>query len=183
MSDHERIWLSTEENSDPQYEGRTWCQDRNEEDDTEYIRADLIPTLPAMQQAEAIRGLKKEIKELRGRNLLHTQTMEEVAGKLSRYWDRNATKALASDLRKHLALDAVVEDSDDRLPTTLGQALHDLLYRFHLGDSWYKIREGLDFSEFDGPSSEHPDMSRYGEIMTVIHDAIPERPEEDSDGR
>ncbi len=45
ISDHERIFLQTIEESDHQYEGRTWCQDQIDETDTEYVRADLFATL------------------------------------------------------------------------------------------------------------------------------------------
>ena len=61
MSDHERIWLQPEGRSThPHRDNRTWCEDRQEEDDTEYIRADLIPTLPAMQ-SKMIRALEKRM--------------------------------------------------------------------------------------------------------------------------
>jgi len=37
----ERIWLQDDE-SNPEYPGRTWCQDRVGEHDVEYVRADLV---------------------------------------------------------------------------------------------------------------------------------------------
>ena len=44
MENHERIYLQIEEDGD---QGRTWCQDRINDDDIEYIRIDII--LPAIK--------------------------------------------------------------------------------------------------------------------------------------
>ncbi len=38
MSDHERIWLQP---GPDEYNGRTWCEDKINDDDTEYIRLDV----------------------------------------------------------------------------------------------------------------------------------------------
>ncbi len=47
MSDPERIYLQQEEFSSTDLGGQTWCIDRIDESDTEYVRADLFATLEA----------------------------------------------------------------------------------------------------------------------------------------
>ena len=59
MSDYERIYLQTVEVSSTEYEGRTWCQDRIDDTDTEYVRADLLADLRSQRDA-----LKATVRDL-----------------------------------------------------------------------------------------------------------------------
>ena len=87
MSDYERIWLQSEENSitDPAYEGRTWCRDSVNEDDTEYVRADLFAALEAQLaklEAEKVNGTFWE-KALEKANKSDQQRIAELQSQLA----------------------------------------------------------------------------------------------------
>ena len=56
------------------------------------------------------------------------------------------------------------------------EAIHHLLYKFHLGDHVYTIREGADMTGLlaKGQSSwDHPDVVLFSECVAVLENNYP----------
>lgn len=58
---------------------------------------------------------------------------------------------------------AVIED-----PSEVALALRDLFEDYGFSDSFYRVKERLDFSSFEGDWIDHPAMVRYGEICETL---------------
>jgi predicted nuclease with TOPRIM domain len=60
---HERIFLQVCENEDSEWVGEvTWCQDRINDDDVEYIRADLVQQ--QLADSESVQTLLSQIRRI-----------------------------------------------------------------------------------------------------------------------
>lgn len=107
MSDPERIWLQSYEDTTALGEDRLWCEDKvwpaNDEDHepTEYIRADRIS-----QQDAELERLRRELEEARAEHQFSLGLVDQAAVKLAE------TKDALQDIYKAIEREPIVGDLD-----------------------------------------------------------------------
>lgn len=107
-------------------------------------------------------------------NIKDIQSMAEIfdAGDASEYEPGHPIFELAAERDALLRTAKQLSTEGSKLQ----EALCDLIYKFHIGDEIYSVRDRIDsewFNENPGKSSwDHPDVVRYGECCEIIENAV-----------